>query len=154
MLTELSFLDGLSLWAFMFAESPRDLNFTGNPKEETSVKNTSTVGQARDQTKKTTPPFLHNASLLGDIFSPQTLKDVRTRRGENHLIMFTQIVQLASYLAKQYTAYPYWLYLCCFSLQFSLLTFPIIDGIIFMSVSLHQVHVISVWALLLLFLDE
>ncbi len=96
MLTELSFLDGLSLWAFMFAESPRDLNFTGNQKEETSIKNTSTVGQARDQTKKTTPPFLHNASLLGDIFSPQTLKDVRTRRGENHLIMFTQIVQLAS----------------------------------------------------------
>ncbi len=140
MLTELSFLGGLSLWAFMFAETPRDFNFTGNPKEETSVKNTSTVGQARDQTKKTTPPFLQ--------------KDVRTRRGENHLIMFTQIVQLASYLAKQYTAYLYWLYLCCFSLQFSLLTFPIIDGIIFMSVSLHQVHVISVWALLLLFLDE
>lgn len=128
----------------MFAETPRDSNFTGNQKDETSVKNTSTVGQARDQTEKTTPQFLHNASLLGDIFKPQTLKDVRTRRGEHHLIMFTQIVQLASYLAKQYTAYPYWLYLCCFSSQFSLLTFPIIHGIIFMSVSPHQVHVISV----------
>lgn len=32
----------------MFAETPRDLNFTGNPKDETSVKNTSTVGQARE----------------------------------------------------------------------------------------------------------
>lgn len=32
----------------MFTETPRDLNFTGNPKDETSVKNTSTVGQARE----------------------------------------------------------------------------------------------------------
>lgn len=84
----------------MFAETPRDSNFTGNPKDETSGKNTSTVGQARDQTEKTIPQFLHNASLLGDIFKPKTLKDVRTRWGENHLIMFTQIVQLVSYLAK------------------------------------------------------
>lgn len=84
----------------MFAETPRDSNFTGNPKEETSVKNTSTVGQARDQTEKTTLQFLHNASLLGNIFTPQSLKDIRTWRRENHLIMFTQIVQLASYFSK------------------------------------------------------